>query len=114
MPLLHRLACLRDDVVFLVYLYQKWIYPEDKRRRNEFGQVGEADADGESDDEDESVKLLKEGDEVKDTLLAKEKKEDKEGAPRERKSEKTTSRSRSKSPLKSPSGSPSKGAKKDL
>lgn len=36
MPWLHRLACLRDDVVFLIYLYQRWIYPEDKRRRNEF------------------------------------------------------------------------------
>ncbi|EGF77440.1 hypothetical protein BATDEDRAFT_13981 [Batrachochytrium dendrobatidis JAM81] len=36
MPWLHRLACLRDDVVFVVYLYQKWVYPEDKRRRNEF------------------------------------------------------------------------------
>ncbi len=36
MPWLHRLACLRDDVVFFVYLYQRWIYPEDKRRRNEF------------------------------------------------------------------------------
>lgn len=26
MPWLHRLACLRDDAVFLVYLYQRWIY----------------------------------------------------------------------------------------
>ncbi|KAJ3217095.1 hypothetical protein HK099_005600 [Clydaea vesicula] len=43
MPMLHRIACLRDDVVFLIYLYQKWIYKEDKRRRNEFGQVGEED-----------------------------------------------------------------------
>ena len=41
MPWLHRLACLRDDAVFLVNLYQRWIYKEDKRRRNEFGQVGE-------------------------------------------------------------------------
>ncbi|KAI8825115.1 cleft lip and palate transmembrane protein 1-domain-containing protein [Fimicolochytrium jonesii] len=43
MPWLHRLACLRDDVVFFVYLYQRWVYREDKRRRNEFGQVGEDD-----------------------------------------------------------------------
>ncbi|CAI2180434.1 3776_t:CDS:10 [Funneliformis geosporum] len=28
MPTLHRLACLRDDVVFFVYLYQKWKYPD--------------------------------------------------------------------------------------
>ena len=54
MPTLHRLACLRDDVVFLVYLYQRWIYPEDKRRRNEFGQVGEK-TDGDNDDDDDEV-----------------------------------------------------------
>ncbi|RKP40432.1 cleft lip and palate transmembrane protein 1-domain-containing protein [Dimargaris cristalligena] len=39
MPTLHRLACLRDDVVFVVYIYQKWIYPMDPNRPNEFGQV---------------------------------------------------------------------------
>lgn len=44
MPTLHRLACLRDDAVFLVYLYQKWKYPVDKKRRNEFGQIGEINA----------------------------------------------------------------------
>lgn len=38
MPWLHRLACFRDDVVFLVILYQRWIYPVDKTRVNEFGQ----------------------------------------------------------------------------
>lgn len=32
MPTLHRLACLRDDVVFLLLLYQRWIYPVDRRR----------------------------------------------------------------------------------
>jgi hypothetical protein len=41
MPLLHRLACFRDDIIFLVYLYQRWIYPVDKKRVNEFGQAGE-------------------------------------------------------------------------
>jgi hypothetical protein len=38
MPMLHRIACLRDDVIFLIYLYQRWIYPVDKSRTNEFGQ----------------------------------------------------------------------------
>jgi len=38
MPTSHRLACLRDDVVFLVYLYQRWLYPIDIKRVNEFGQ----------------------------------------------------------------------------
>ncbi|KAF9904062.1 hypothetical protein EC991_003095 [Linnemannia zychae] len=41
MPMLHRLACLRDDVVFFIYLYQRWIYRTDHTRANEFGQVGE-------------------------------------------------------------------------
>ncbi|RKP23624.1 hypothetical protein SYNPS1DRAFT_18312, partial [Syncephalis pseudoplumigaleata] len=45
MPTLHRLACLRDDVVFFVYLYQRWIYPVDPTRANEYGQVGETDGE---------------------------------------------------------------------
>ncbi|KAI7863350.1 cleft lip and palate transmembrane protein 1-domain-containing protein [Spinellus fusiger] len=40
MPTLHRLACLRDDVVFFVYLYQRYAYKEDHTRANEFGQIG--------------------------------------------------------------------------
>ncbi|KAJ3068454.1 Cleft lip and palate transmembrane protein 1 like protein [Podochytrium sp. JEL0797] len=52
MPWLHRVACLRDDLVFFVYLYQRWIYPEDKRRRNEFGQVGDAEGANDSDFDD--------------------------------------------------------------
>jgi len=40
MPILHRVACLRDDVVFFVYLWQWWKYPTDETRENEFGQVG--------------------------------------------------------------------------
>ncbi|KAL0961938.1 hypothetical protein UPYG_G00333600 [Umbra pygmaea] len=37
MPTSHRLACFRDDVIFLVYLYQRWLYPVDKTRMNEYG-----------------------------------------------------------------------------
>ncbi|CAL1687712.1 unnamed protein product [Lasius platythorax] len=32
MPTAHRIACFRDDAVFLVYLYQRWLYPVDKSR----------------------------------------------------------------------------------
>lgn len=39
MPFLHRLACFRDDVVFLIFLYQRWIYRIDPNRVNEYGQV---------------------------------------------------------------------------
>lgn len=32
MPTSHRIACFRDDVVFIIYLIQRWLYPEDKLR----------------------------------------------------------------------------------
>lgn len=38
MPTAHRLACFRDDIIFVIYLYQKWLYPVDKSRANEYGQ----------------------------------------------------------------------------
>ena len=38
MPTMHRLACFRDDVVFVIYIYQAYIYPVDKSRVNEYGQ----------------------------------------------------------------------------
>ncbi|KAL1536562.1 cleft lip and palate transmembrane protein 1 [Salvia divinorum] len=41
MPILHRLSVFRDDVIFLIYLYQRWKYPVDKKRVNEFGFGGE-------------------------------------------------------------------------
>ncbi|EFC37561.1 cleft lip and palate transmembrane family protein [Naegleria gruberi] len=40
-PNMYKLACLRDDVIFFIYLYQRWIYPVDLKRVNEFGQGGE-------------------------------------------------------------------------
>ncbi|KAI3450959.1 hypothetical protein Pfo_007624 [Paulownia fortunei] len=43
MPALHRLSVFRDDVIFLIYLYQRWVYPVDKKRVNEFGFGGEDD-----------------------------------------------------------------------
>jgi hypothetical protein len=41
MPTLHRLATLRDDIIFFVYLYQSWKYKVDYTRVNEFGQGGD-------------------------------------------------------------------------
>ncbi|XP_065873645.1 uncharacterized protein [Euphorbia lathyris] len=43
MPILHRLSVFRDDLIFLIYIYQRWIYPVDRRRVNEFGFGGEDD-----------------------------------------------------------------------
>ena len=45
MPTMHRIACFRDDVVFFIFLYQRWIYPIDMTRVNEFGQSFAADED---------------------------------------------------------------------
>jgi hypothetical protein len=49
MPMLHRLATLRDDVIFFVYIYQSYVYKVDYSRVNEFGQGGE--------DEEEDAKV---------------------------------------------------------
>ncbi|BEJ13292.1 hypothetical protein CspHIS471_0304660 [Cutaneotrichosporon sp. HIS471] len=43
MPWLHRLACFRDDVVFVILLIQRWKYRIDYSRVNEYGQLGEDD-----------------------------------------------------------------------
>ncbi|KAK4053964.1 hypothetical protein OIO90_003801 [Microbotryomycetes sp. JL221] len=44
MPWLHRLACFRDDVVFVILLFQMWIYKTDYSRTNEYGQKLSDDA----------------------------------------------------------------------
>ncbi|VUZ45848.1 unnamed protein product [Hymenolepis diminuta] len=43
MPTAHRMACFRDDIVFVIYMYQRWLYPVDHSRVNEFGQRGSAE-----------------------------------------------------------------------
>ncbi|KAF6021837.1 CLPTM1 [Bugula neritina] len=43
MPTMYRLGCFRDDIVFLIFLYQRWIYKVDPTRVNEFGTTGESD-----------------------------------------------------------------------
>ena len=37
MPTSHRVACFRDDIVFFIFLYQRWLYPVDPTRANEYG-----------------------------------------------------------------------------
>ncbi|XP_053612199.1 putative lipid scramblase CLPTM1 [Plodia interpunctella] len=41
MPTMYRLGCFRDDIVFFIFLYQRWIYKVDHKRVNEFGFSGE-------------------------------------------------------------------------
>ena len=45
MPTMHRLSCLRDDLIFFCYLYQRWQYGVDKKRPNEYGQAEQDEAD---------------------------------------------------------------------
>lgn len=40
MPFLHRLSTFRDDIIFFIYLYQRWAYRTDYTRVNEYGQGG--------------------------------------------------------------------------
>lgn len=49
-PLLYRLSVFRDDIVFLIFLYQRWIYRVDRTRPNEFGFSLEAPDDAQADD----------------------------------------------------------------
>ncbi|KAK9317139.1 cleft lip and palate transmembrane protein 1-domain-containing protein [Lipomyces starkeyi] len=62
MPILHRLATLRDDVIFLIYLYQTWLYRVDPTRINEFGQVAAEEA--------EAAEEKKEIEDIKDDVPA--------------------------------------------
>mmetsp|Transcript_18043 Transcript_18043/g.12989 ORF Transcript_18043/g.12989 Transcript_18043/m.12989 type:complete len:155 (+) Transcript_18043:1441-1905(+) len=53
MPTMHRISCFRDDVIFVIYLYQRYIYRVDKTRgfygtSEEQPQV-EAEGEGEGD-----------------------------------------------------------------
>jgi hypothetical protein len=41
MPIMHRLACLRDDIIFFIFCYQRYKYRIDYTRINEFGQCEE-------------------------------------------------------------------------
>jgi hypothetical protein len=50
MPTMARISCFRDDVVFFVYLYQRWLYPVDRSRPIEGGGEGEEDVTDEGGD----------------------------------------------------------------
>lgn len=61
MPFLHRLATFRDDVIFFIYLYQRWAYKIDYSRVNEFGQGGD-DEEGESKDTETTTEAVAQAD----------------------------------------------------
>lgn len=69
MPLLHRLATLRDDIIFFIYLYQTWLYKVDYTRVNEFGQVGEDEKEKKTNNktDDETKEKIEKDEEPKKT-----------------------------------------------
>ncbi|KAJ5484924.1 hypothetical protein N7539_004912 [Penicillium diatomitis] len=86
MPWLHRLATLRDDVIFFIWLYQGWKYKVDYKRVNEFGQGG--DSDDES-DPPATLKLEEEKEKKNETVAAQTSAEvDQKTSTRQRKSKK--------------------------
>ena len=85
MPMLYRIGCFRDDIVFVIFLYQKWIYPVDTSRVNEFGISGDdllASTNGEAlavkDDTDVTPSIEEENDtpSAQETKSSTEKKND--------------------------------------
>jgi len=46
MPTAHRVACFRDDIVFLIYLYQRYLYPVDPNRIDTSTMMDEEPAGG--------------------------------------------------------------------
>lgn len=47
MPTMYRIGCFRDDIIFLIFLYQRWVYRVDHSRVNEFGISGDDIANAE-------------------------------------------------------------------
>ncbi|KAH8582562.1 cleft lip and palate family of eukaryotic membrane s (potential transporters) with 9 transmembrane domains [Cryptosporidium sp. chipmunk genotype I] len=39
MPWMHRMACFRDDIIFIIYLYQRWIYRSKKNQQSDIKSV---------------------------------------------------------------------------
>lgn len=71
MPIMHRLACLRDDVIFFIFCYQRYKYKTDYTRINEFGQCEEPTEEMLKDTrEDTAAASADENDQPKDEVAA--------------------------------------------
>ncbi|KAI9222053.1 cleft lip and palate transmembrane protein 1-domain-containing protein [Blastocladiella britannica] len=55
MPTLQRLAAFRDDVVFIVFVIQRYLYQVDHTRVNEYGQGGAEKSDDDDEEDDDVV-----------------------------------------------------------
>ncbi|KAJ8668702.1 hypothetical protein QAD02_010365 [Eretmocerus hayati] len=67
MPTLYRLGCFRDDIIFFIFLYQRWIYKTDLTRVNEFGFTGEMEVQSESSENRKAIESKESSSENKKT-----------------------------------------------
>lgn len=58
MPTVHRLAYLSGDVVFIIHLYQRWLYPVDKSRQEDGNAMTDDDAKATAESESKSSKPI--------------------------------------------------------
>jgi hypothetical protein len=59
MPTMYRIGCFRDDVVFFIFLYQRYIYRVDPTRVNEFGYRSADALENEENDSGDNVAAIK-------------------------------------------------------
>jgi hypothetical protein len=69
MPWKHKLMTLRDDVIFIFFIYQWVVYPSDPERVNEFGyqyrqQTEQIETQVKSEEEEKEEKVQAEGEEI--------------------------------------------------
>jgi len=76
MPTMYRIGCFRDDIVFFIMLYQRYIYREDPSRLNEFGFSAEMLAQKELEKQNNGAPAAIEGGETVDDENAEKETED--------------------------------------
>ncbi|KNE72018.1 hypothetical protein AMAG_15960 [Allomyces macrogynus ATCC 38327] len=59
MPTWHRIAVFRDDIIFVVFMIQRYLYRVDHSRVNEFGQGGNGGEEEEEDDDEDAAERPK-------------------------------------------------------
>ena len=70
-------VCFFADIVFFIALYQRWIYPIDPRRVNEFGTTGEmVDSTAPAEQEPKETKAIENGATASGAEVVSDKKND--------------------------------------
>jgi hypothetical protein len=81
LPLMYKIACFRDDIIFFIWLFQCYLYPIDPTRANEFGLVGK---EADEEEEKKQIESKPEEDAKKETNEEEEEDEDEEEEEKEK------------------------------